>query len=717
MYSPTGVVFGAGYTDINARLHSYYIMSLISLILGALIIVSLCRKRLNLIVYGLITSIAIFLISTKLYPFVQQKYWVESSERAREMPYIAHNIKATHHGYALDKIEASNYIVENKIDTKVLQENQLTIENLPLWNNQTLLTNYRQRQEIKRYYKFRDIDVDRYTIDGDYHQVMLAPRELDYSQLPQKSWISQHLIYTHGYGLAMSPVNQVTSKGSPEFLIQDIPVISHPNLQINQPAIYYGEETNSYIFTGTKTEEFNYPRDSDNITTQYQGKGGVVIPSILHRLAYAYNFKDLKMITSQEFTNKSRIHYYRNIQERVKKVAPFLRYDSNPYITAINGKLKWIIDAYTVSDRYPYSQDTFLPNNSESVSQTNESQTPLEQNNSGNNVQENLKNVKETLQRRINYIRNSVKVLVDAYDGTMQFFVIDDQDPVLRTYQKIYPNLFIPNETIPEEVKTHFCYPLDLFKLQAQMYLTYHVEDSKVFYNKGDEWNFPIKKNKEGKEEVLEPYYAIMRLPKQTKEEFVLISPFTPINKNNMIAWMAVSSDGENYGKFSLYKFSSKQKQIYGPQQIDNRINQNSEISSQITLLDAKGSQVIRGDVLVIPLEQSLLYMQPLYLEAEKGGLPELKRVIVAYKEEIVTEDSLEKALKTIFSDSKPQQNQINIPTQETPSVTAANLQLIQSALETYQKSQEALTQGDWASYGQYQKELGEILQQLLLSR
>ncbi|MBE9020606.1 UPF0182 family protein, partial [Chroococcidiopsidales cyanobacterium LEGE 13417] len=531
------------------------------------------------------------------------------------------------------------------------------------------MSTYRQLQEIRLYYKFRSVDVDRYTINGNYQQVMLSAREFSHSQLPQaaRTWVNQRLTYTHGYGLVMSPVNSVTSDGLPELYIKDIPPVSQVNLQVSQPAIYYGEETDSYIFTGTSTPEFDYPLGDGNAFTKYQGKGGVPIPSIWHRLAYAYDLGSIQILISNYFTNSSRIHYYRQIQARVSHVAPFLRLDSDPYLAIINGRLQWIVDAYTVSDRYPYS---------EPVTHTQNATEFLQEG-----------NTKHFLDSNINYIRNSVKVLVDAYDGTMRFFAIDETDPLLVTYRKIFPHLFEPPANISPEVKVHFRYPQDLFKIQAQIYLAYHMSDPEVFYNREDLWRFPIQVY-EGNEQMMQPYYVIMRLPEEANAGFILILPFTPVNKDNMVAWMTARSNGQDYGKLLLYEFP-KQKLVFGPRQIEARIDQDPQISQQFTLWSQAGSRVIRGDLLVIPIEQSLLYVEPVYLRAERGELPQLERVIVAHGKEVVMAETLAQSLAAIFGGVQPEK--------EVPSAAGETASLAKSALETYQKAQRSLRQGNWA--------------------
>ena len=623
--------------------------------------------------------IALVLVNN-LYPWFVQQFIVNPNELVKEKPYIEHNIKFTQAAYRLDDVERQNYAAKAQFPRQSLVKHQSTIDNVRLWDYRPLLSTYRQLQEIRLYYKFRDVDVDRYYLNGDYQQVMLSGRELAFDRVPQEAqtWVNQRLKYTHGYGVVMSPVNRSTVGGLPELYLKDIPPVSQVDLEVSQPAIYYGEETNNYIFTGTTTPEFDYPSGETNAFTNYDGQGGVPLSSIWRRLVYAYDLGSLKILISNYFTNQSRIHYYRQIQERVNHVAPFLSFDRDPYLAIINGRLQWIIDAYTTSDRYPYSQ-------------------PLARTKiiSGGS--------------RVNYIRNSVKVLLDAYDGTLKFFVVDEEDPILATYRQIFPSLFMSPEATPPEVKAHFRYPHDLFKLQAQMYLSYHMNDPEVFYNREDLWHFP-RQIYEGDEVVMDPYYLIMKLPGEEKTGFMLILPFTPASKDNMIAWMAARSNGEDYGKLLLYSFP-KQKLVYGPRQIEARIDQTPQISQQFTLWSQAGSKVIRGDLLVIPLEQSLLYVEPVYLRAEQGGLPELKRVIVAYDKTVVMEKSLEKSLAAIFGERQEVEQEVE--QEVTSPITDQNLLLVKSALATYQKAQEALRKGNWSEYGRYQQELGQILQQL----
>lgn len=705
LYSPTGVVYGAGFTDVNARLHAYWIMGFVTLALGTLLVITLWRSGFVLPTYGLIFYILVFMLVAGLYPWFQQQFVVAPNELAKERPFIENSIEFTRNAYQLDDVESADYPVEYTLTQADIQANDSTIQNIRLWDYRPLLSTYQQLQEIRAYYRFTDVDVDRYTIDGNYRQVMLSPRELDTSRLSAqaRNWVNQRLKYTHGYGFAMSPVNVVRSDGLPEFFVQDIPPRTTVDLGIEETAIYYGELTDDYMFTGATIDEFDYPQGDENASTRYAGEGGVPVGSLLRQLAYAFDFGDLKLLISNYLTSESKIHYYRQIRDRVAHVAPFLSYDSDPYIAIIDGRIQWIIDAYTTSDRYPYS---------EPISRAYQASTAL-----GNDD-----SINALIRDRTNYIRNSVKVVVDAFDGTLQFYVVDEADPVLATYRKIFPDLFVEADQVPEQVWDHFRYPLDLFKIQAVMYLSYHMDNPDVFYNQEDLWRVPVEEY-EDSQQVMEPYYMIMSLPGQTQEEFILILPFTPVNKDNMISWMAARSDSENYGRLLLYEFP-KQELIYGPSQIEARINQTPEISEQLTLWDQQGSRVIRGDLLVIPIEQSLLYVQPIYLRAERGELPELGRVIVAYQNDVVMRNTLEEGLNSIFGEGAaptvvpaPPQPPAATPAPAQPAPTefgSANIsELVQSAQTAYDNAQTALQQGNWAEYGRYQQELETILNQL----
>jgi len=502
---------------------------------------------------------------------------------------------------------------------------------------------------------------------------MLSARELSHAHLPSRIWINEHLTYTHGYGVVFGPVNQVTPEGLPEFFIKDIPPVSTGPLKVARPEIYYGELANDYVFVKTKAQELDYPAGDQNVYTNYQGKGGVPVSSLWRKLLFSARYATLRIALSNDVTRESRILYHRQIQERVKKIAPFITFDRDVYlVVAQGGRLFWIIDGYTTSNRYPYSEPTG---------------------------------------RLGNYIRNSVKAVVDAYDGAVSFYLSSPDDPIILAYAKVFPGLLKPLEAMPEDLRVHIRYPQDLFAVQARMYATYHMQDSQVFYNKEDLLSIP-RKAVDGQEREMEPYYTIMRLPGEKKEEFVLLLPFTPNKRDNMRAWLAARSDPPHYGKLIALDFP-KAKLVYGPRQIDARIEQDAFISQQLSLWGQRGSQVIRGSLLAIPIEKSLLYVQPLYLAAEKGSLPELKRVIVAFGNQIAMEETLELSLQRIFGGR---------PTRETAQVAVAEVARGEKtpasrALEHYMRSQELLRQGNWAGFGEELKRLESVLKELQKGR
>ncbi|MFM2311117.1 MAG: hypothetical protein RLZZ04_393 [Cyanobacteriota bacterium] len=681
LYSPQGVVWGAGYTDTHGRLFGFWVMILASILLGIWLIGATWSNKSNSLlrpVQGIVVYALILVVVKGIYPELQQRFIVEPNELTKETPYIKHNIEFTRQAYDVAKINNQDYqlAASANANANVLAKNKGTIDNIRLWDEEPLLSTYRQLQEIRFYYKFNDIDVDRYFLNGDYRQVMLSPREFDYTQVPSsaKTWVNQRLKYTHGYGLVMNPVNEVTADGLPVLFVKNIPPASQTDLKITEPGIYYGELTKDYVYTGMDTFEFDYPRGDENAFIKYDGLGGVPIGSWWRRLAYAYKQGSLKVLISNYFTPNSRLHYYRQITERVSHAAPFLKYDNNPYLVVVDGRLKWIIDAYTTSDRYPYAEAVAYEQSTELITDP-----------------------------KTNYVRNPVKVVVDAKDGTMQFYVVDETEPILATYRKIFPQLFQSSDRIPPAIQAHFRYPQDLFEIEAKMYLSYHVEDPQVFYNREDDWRFATELDGDQQQQV-KPDYLIMKLPEENTEEFVLILPFTPVNRDNMIAWMAARSDGANYGKLSIYEFP-KQELVYGPFQIEARIDQAPEIAEQIALWSQRGSKVIRGDILVIPLDGSLLYVQPLYLSAEQGELPELTRVIVAYDKEIVMTPTLEQSLAAVFDQIPPGLIDSTIP--------AVNSASGESALKIQQQAQEALQKGDWVNYGRYQQQLQDILREL----
>ncbi|CCO07108.1 UPF0182 family protein [Desulforamulus hydrothermalis] len=684
LYSTGGVVHGAGYTDIHATLLAYQVLSVISLITALVIIANIFLNKFRLTAYAIGGLLLASVVLGGLYPAVIQKFVVLPNEFNREAPYIANNIKLTQQAYQLDTIEQRDFPAGRTLQPKDIQENRNTVENIRLWDWQPLQQTYSQLQEMRLYYEFKSIDIDRYEIGGRYRQVMLAVREMNQEQLPQqaKTWINQRLKYTHGYGIAMSPVNEVSGEGLPQFFLKDIPPVPATDIKVTRPEIYYGESDDGYVIVNTKTEEFDYPKGDGNAYSKYEGSGGVRVNSFLRKLLFAINFADYKLLLTGDITNDSQVLFYRNIKERVPKIAPFLSYDSDPYpVINQKGEIIWLWDAYTVSDRYPYSE-------------------PFD--NRGNN-----------------YIRNSVKVTVNAYNGEVNFYIADTRDPILQTYSKIFPSMFKSLAQMPADLRDHIRYPEDLFLVQCRMYTLYHMTDPQVFYNREDKWTLPTEKV--GTEEKpMEPYYTITVLPGEQKPEYILIMPFNPQNKKNMIAWLAARSDGENYGKMVVYEFP-KQELVYGPMQIEARIDQDTTISQQLTLWDQRGSSVLRGNLLIIPIKDSLLYVEPLYLQSEQSKMPELRRVIVAHGEKIVMEPTLELALQRIFGEgaalptpikqgAPPQTGQTG---QEQPAPQATIKELAVEANRLYEEAQTKLKNGDWAGYGQSLNALKEVLNKL----
>jgi len=600
-----GVVTGIGFADYYGQLPILHTMSILSLIGAGLSFFIATGRGLKKVALAL-TGIGVIYLAGSFYPKILQNFVVNPNELIKETPFIEHTISGSLLAYGLNNTESKKLTGAESLNAESIKANSLTIENIRLWDQEPLLDTLGQLQEIRTYYQFNSVDHDRYTIDGKYRQTLLSPRELKSENLPNRTWINEHLTFTHGYGVSLSPVNQVTPQGLPVLLIKDIPPRSSVDLKVGQPEIYFGELSNDHVFVNTGTKEFDYPEGEKNVYKNYEGSGGFPVDSFINKALLAARFKTLKILFSQDINNESRVLMYRNITERVLKVAPFLRLDSDPYLVVTEGKMKWIYDAYTVSDRFPYSQ---------------------------------------TIPRFGNYVRNSVKVVIDAYDGSMDFFISDPNDPIIQTWENVFPELFKELNEMSEDLRSHIRYPSDLFTIQAFIYATYHMKTPQVFYNKEDQWEIPEIDNK-----MIEPYYTIMKLPGNISEEYILMLPFTPKGKSNLSAWMVAQSDGENYGKLIAYTFP-KQKLIYGPNQIVARINQDAEVSRQISLWDQRGSKVIQGTMLVIPIEESLIYVRPLYLKADAGKIPELKRVIVGYEDTIAMERTLEEALAKIFGE------------------------------------------------------------------
>jgi uncharacterized membrane protein (UPF0182 family) len=681
LYSERGVIFGAGYADVHATLPILRIVMVLTLLTAGLFLVTAVRGRLRPAIYGVLGTLAVAVLGGNFYPGVIQRFIVTPNEIDKEMPYIARAIEFTRHAYALDRFEERQFSAVEDLTLDDIRANQPTIRNVRLWDHKPLLTTFAQLQEIRTYYDFERVDNDRYWIDGVYRQVSLSPRELQSSSLPSRTWINEHLTYTHGYGLCLGPVNEFTSEGLPVLFIRDIPPVSTTSVKVTRPEIYYGELPNNYCFVRTRAQEFDYPAGDKNVYTNYQGTGGIPVSSIWRRLLFALRFGELKILLSTDIRGESRLLIYRRVLDRALRLTPFLRYDEDPYLVITDdGSLVWMLDGYTTSEWYPYSDP------SPGVG---------------------------------NYLRNAVKATINAYSGQVNFYVADPTDPLIQVYSRIFPGAFQPLDAMPRGLRAHIRYPEGFFSIQARKYAVFHMTDPRVFYNQEDLWRV-AQSSARGESAPMSPYYTIMKLAEVgEKEEFILMVPFTPARKDNMIAWMAARCDGPDYGKVLVFTFP-KQKLVYGPQQIESRIDQSPTISQQLTLWDQRGSNVIRGTLLVIPVLNSVIYVQPLYLAATAGGgLPQLTRVIVAYSDHIVMEPSLEAALDRIFGSGTGQAPSPAGPTApgappSAAAVAAPEIQtLIREANQHFERAQQLLRQGDFAGYGEENRKLGEVLKRL----
>jgi len=674
--SSSGVVYGAGYSDVHALLPAYWALLVLAVVIAAVLFFMPVIKRWRWSLYAVGLFFVALIGLSWIYPVVIQQYIVKPNELAKETPYIKNNIKFTRLGFGLNKALEQPFPLKNTLTYRDIEKNSATIHNIRLWDRRPLIQTYKQLQEIRLYYDFNSVDVDRYHLKDKYTEVALAARELSPAQLPApaRTWVNAHLVYTHGYGVVMSPVNEETGDGMPKFIIQDIPPRSSDSIQVTRPAIYYGEETSEFTIVHSKTREFDYPKGNRNVYTSYQGKGGVQISSLFRRLVYAIDLSDLNILLSGYITPKSRIMFHRIITDRDHTIAPFLSYDSDPYlVVGADGHLYWIHDAYTMSDMFPYSE-------------------PIS---------------RDLGRSTFNYIRNSVKVVIDAYNGDVTYYVVDPSDPIIQTYMKIFPTLFKPISAMPSFLRQHLRYPMDLFITQAQVYATYHMTDPQVFYNREDLWSIPQAMYSGAAQSIL-PYYIIMKLPGAKSEEFILMLPLTPSKKDNMVAWMCARCDGRNYGQLLIYTLS-KDKLIYGPMQIEARINQQPSISSELTLWGQQGSSVIRGNLLVIPIEHSFIYVEPVYLQATQSEMPQLKRVIAVQNGQLMMEKTLDEALKAVFAAQgvpPAQQQKVLSGAPAGPLPAGA-----QAALNHYNQAMEYLKQGNWAKYGEQLGQLKQILE------
>ncbi|WP_089826791.1 UPF0182 family protein [Halogranum amylolyticum] len=666
LFSPRGTVFGMGATDRTVFLPLLGLLAVTAVIGGLVVLVNIWFQypRSMSVPVALLVG---FLLVGNVAGFVYQDFVVEPDEFNKEQQYLSREIAFTNRAYALDRIEERSFPVSETLSRDQLTDNQGTIDNMRLWDPRPLRTTYNELQIFRTYYQFDDIDIDRYDIDGRETQVMVSARELDFESLPSesKTWVNRHLVYTHGFGVAMSPVSEVTADGLPAFYIQDIPPNSSVDIEVTQPRIYYGETTTDYVIVNTRTQELDYPSGGQNVYISYTGEGGTRLDSTLRKFVYSIKFLDPRIVLSDSVTDDSRLQFNRDIRTRASTIAPFLEYDRDPYLVIANGKLYWIYDAYTTSDTYPYSSRIRFKG------------------------------------EQVNYVRNSVKVVVDAHTGETTYYVAEPDDPLIQTYRKAFPELFIDLEEMPAELRQHVRYPEDAFRVQAQQYLLYHMTDPKVFYNKEDAWRIPNEVAR-GEEIPMTPYYIIMTFPGEENPEFVMIQPYIPEGRQNMIGWLAARSDPPNYGTLKAFHFS-KQRLVFGPMQIESRIDQDADISQQITLWSQAGSSVIRGNLLAIPIDDTVIYVEPLFLESrEQGSLPELKRVIVTHGNRVAMQPSLEQALAVQVGPARPAAS--------TPGEGLSEADLEQ-ARTLYEEAQAALRRGDFETYGERITALGALLE------
>lgn len=659
-YSPRGQVIGASYTDVHAQLPALQILIAIAVLSGIALIVNIRVRGWRLPVIALGVWIVAGILVGGVYPELVQQFRVNPNEAELEVPYIARNITATREAFGLDAVEVRAFAATEDLTADAVAGNEDTLANVRLWDPHVTEESFRQLQGIRPYYDFADVDIDRYRIGGAERQVLVSAREMDVNRLATtaQTWVNQHLVYTHGYGLVVSPVNEATTQGYPRFIVKDIPPSGEPGLEIEQPAIYFGETQTNYVIAATDLAEFHYPVGDENAETRYTGTGGVAMGGPIRRAAFALRFSAPQIVLSSYIRADSRVLYRRSIEDRLDALAPWLSIDGDPYPAIVDGQVIWMADGYTHSDRYPYAERY----------------------------------------GSLNYVRNSVKVTIDAYDGTTTLYAYDPEDPLLAAWRSIFPGLVRDAAEIPEGVAAHIRYPEDLFRMQAEVYKTYHMRDPKVFYNKEDQWALPGETAATGT--TMDPFYVLMRLPGEADESFMLMVPFTPRTKDNMIGWMAAKSDPAEYGKRIVYTFP-KQRLVLGPAQVSARINQDPVISQQLTLWNQRGSGVRFGNLLVIPLEQSVVYIQPLYLQAEETAMPQLTRVIVAYADTVVMEKDLPSALLAIFGEGGSEQDG-----------GAGSVDLAR-ARELYDQAIEAQRSGDWAAYGERIRELGAVLDAL----
>lgn len=680
MHSP---LQGASHTDLMVRLPAQRALA-IALLVGAALLLAAVRRGRALrtglaVVVGYVVLTA---AATTAVPALVQRLVVQPNELAREAPQIAHHIRATREAWGLDRVQRRELAGAQELTARDIEANRATIDNVRLWDREPLLQTFGQLQSIRTYYDFVGVDDDRYVIDGQIRHVFLAARELNAAALPTRTFVNEHLTFTHGMGLTLAPSNEVTPQGLPVLWVQDLPPTSSVGIPITRPQIYFGELPTSFVLAPTRQREFDYPSASGDeaMYSTYTGRAGVPVDGFLRRLLFAVRFGSANILLSSDLTPETRILFHQNVRERAERALPFLSFDPDPYLVVTDsGRLVWVLDGFTRTDRYPYSA---------------------------------------RLRDGTRYLRNSVKVVVDAYDGDVRAFLSDPEDPMIRTLGRIYPGLLRPLDEMPPDLRAHLRYPEALFDAQTALYATYHMTDPETFYHREDQWQIPAAQRSGVRSGFIR--HIVMRLPGEEGAEYILMRPFTPRQKDNLAAWMVARSDGERYGELIAYRFP-RQSLVFGPTQIANRIGQDTEVSRQVSLWDQGGSEVIRGELLVIPIEASLLYVQPLYLRAQGGRIPELKRVVVAHEGRVVMEETLEAGLRAMFGGGVGTAARVArttpasavAPPPVDPSAVAVRETLVRQALEHYDRARAAQRADDWATYGTEMQRLGEVLRRL----
>lgn len=668
LQSASGAVYGAGYTDVNVTLPMLWVMIAATLGLAGIVTWNLFQYRLRMLLYGIALYVVVLIGGLVIAPSVVDQLQVEPNELEYERPYLENNIQFTREAYNLNKVQETSYPAEEDLSMAQIQEHDQTINNVRLWDPRLLIDNYQQLQQIRLYYQFYDVDIDRYMVDGEYRQVMLSARELT-QQLPQQAdtWYNRHLQYTHGYGTVGNLVAQEGAEGTPNLLVKNLPPEAAPGMEVDEPAIYYGERAPTHAIVNTNAQELDYPRGDENVYTNYAGTGGVLLNSFWKEALLSWYLSDFNIILSDNIHDQSRIQLWNRLQERIRRIAPFLQLDADPYVVLSDDRQYWIQDAYTTSGSFPYSEPS---------------------------------------RQGLNYIRNSVKIVMDAYNGDVNFYVMDPDDPVLQTYQNLFPELFQPISAMSDDLRSHLRYPQDLFDIQVNKFNRYHMTTPQVFYNNEDLWTRPFEQY-DGRKRRMQPYYIMSKLPDEDLLQFMLMTPVTPDNRENMIAWIAAKSDQPNYGELVVYKLP-KDRLIYGPNQIESRIDQDTDISRQLTLWDQRGSSVVRGNLIVVPIEDSFLYVEPIYLIAQDVSIPQLQRVIVAHGDRVAMQRTLDASLKELFGARIAERMEMG--DESVPVPPAPDLEALDEARQLIQQAREALQAGNFGSFGDRFDELEELL-------